>query len=297
MMKINNLLKKSVFSLSLLVFMMTLIACKEVSLDVQDIVETAGSISRHVSNMGEKTDAEEVVIGKEVSATLLGAFPLSNNREKQLYINRVGVWLALQTNRTGLNWRFAVLDVQNINAFASPGGYIFVTRGLLDILDNEAQLAGVLSHEIAHVIERHHMNELQSNASFGIANDLSQFALRQSSGGDSLKTQYLSDEVSKKLMVAAKSLYSNGLAKTDEFSADHLGMLISAKAGYDPYAYLEVLHKLDKYSTDDSQLALLFKTHPKPSERLSHLDTLIQSSALNAADDKLLTNRFMKYGM
>ncbi len=288
--------KNAFFILFFLVSIWALTACKEVSLDIQDIVETAGSISRHVGNMGEKTDEEEVIIGKEISATLLGAFPLSQNREKQLYINRVGVWLALQTNRTSLNWRFAVLDVQNINAFASPGGYIFVTRGLLDILDNEAQLAGVLSHEIAHVIERHHMNELQSNASFGIANDLSQFALRQSSG-ESIKSQYLTDEVSKKLTVAAKSLYTSGLAKTDEFSADHLGMLISARAGYDPYAYLEVLHKLDKYSTNDSQLALLFKTHPKPADRLLHLESLIQGNALNAADDKLLVNRFMKYAM
>lgn len=295
-MKTFIIITKYFFILFLLVSMGVMTACKEVSLNLTDIVETVGGLSKHVSNMGDKTDDEEVLIGKEISATLLGAFPLSTDREKQLYINRVGVWLAMQTTRANLNWHFAVLDVQNINAFASPGGYIFVTRGLLDILDNEAQLAGVLSHEIAHVLERHHISELKSNASFGIASDLSQFALRQSTN-ESYKTKYLSDVVSTKLIAATKSLYTNGLAKSDEFSADHLGMLISARAGYDPYAYLEVLHKMDKYSSDDSQLALLFKTHPKPSERLTNLESLIQGSALNSADDKLLANRFMKYTM
>ena len=295
-MKTFIIVTKYFFILFLFVSMGVMTACKEVSLDLTDIVDTVGSLSRHVGDMGDKTDDEEVLIGKEISATLLGAFPLSTDRKKQLYINRVGVWLAMQTNRNNLDWRFAVLDVQNINAFASPGGYIFVTRGLLDILDNEAQLAGVLSHEIAHVLERHHMNELKSNASFGIASDLSQFALRQSTN-DSYKTKYLSDVVSTKLIAATKSLYTNGLAKSDEFSADHLGMLISARGGYDPYAYLEVLHKMDKFSSDDSQLALLFKTHPKPAERLTNLDSLIQGSVLNAADNKLLANRFMKYTM
>jgi len=295
-MTIMKFFKKSFVVTFLLISLGSLTACNEVSLDVQGIVETAGSITRHIENMGEKSDDEEVLIGKEMSASLLGAFPLSNNRDKQLYVNRVGVWLAMQTNRSNLKWHFAVLDVQNINAFASPGGYIFVTRGLLDILDNEAQLAGVLSHEIAHVIERHHMSELQSNASFGIASDLSRFALRQSTG-ETLPNHILSDEVSHKLTTATKALYTNGLAKSDEFSADHLGMLITARAGYDPYAYLEVLHKLDKYSTDDSQLALLFKTHPKPAERLLNLEALIQSNRLNNADDKLLANRYMKYAM
>ncbi|MCP3850163.1 MAG: M48 family metalloprotease [Gammaproteobacteria bacterium] len=293
----HNLFSKHFFSILLLCSsLLFLTACKQASLDIQDIVETAGSISRHIGDMGLKSDVEEVLIGQEVSATLLGAFPLLKDSKKQLYINRVGVWLALQTERSSLDWHFAILDVQNINAFASPGGYVFVTKGLLDILDNEAQLAGVLSHEIAHIIERHHMNELQSNASFGIANDLSQFALRQSSG-DSLPSRYLSDEISKKLSLAAKKLYSNGLAKTDEYSADHLGMLISARAGYDPYAFLEVLHKLDKYSSNDSQLALLLKTHPKPEDRLTHLENLLQSHTLNAADDKLLVQRFLQYTM
>ena len=268
-------------------------ACKEGTVDIQDIVETAGSISRHIGNMGQKSDAEERQIGQDVSATLLGAFPLSRDHRAQNYVNRIGVWLAMQTEREHLQWRFGVLEVQNINAFASPGGYIFVTRGLLDTLENEAQLAGVLSHEIAHVIERHHMKELQSNATLGIASDLGQFAIRQSS--DNIKTRYMSEEMSNKLIAATKSLYSKGLAKDDEYAADQLGMLISARAGYDPFAYLEVLHKLDKFSSNDSQLALLFKTHPRPAERLASLEELLQSHRLDSADNKVLIDRFKEH--
>ena len=93
---------------------------------------------------------DEKKLGRHSVALLLGAAPLVKNDALQLYVNRVGRWVALQTGRNDIDWRFGVIDTPNVNAFAAPSGYVLVTRGLLARLDNEAELAGVLGHEIAH---------------------------------------------------------------------------------------------------------------------------------------------------
>ncbi|HLD10363.1 MAG TPA: M48 family metalloprotease, partial [Methylophilaceae bacterium] len=99
----------------------------------------------------------EVEIGDGVAANLLGAAPLVQDDKLQAYVNRLGWWLVQQTERPELAWHFGVLDTDSVNAFAAPGGYVFVTRGLLLRMRNEAELAGVMAHEISHVLKRHHL--------------------------------------------------------------------------------------------------------------------------------------------
>ena len=109
----------------------------------------------------EVSTEEEVSIGGNLISGLLGAAPLVDNSELQHYVNDVGFWVASQSERKDLPWRFGVIDSNGINAFAAPGGYVVITIGLYNLLDNEAQLAGVLAHEISHVVEKHHLNALQ----------------------------------------------------------------------------------------------------------------------------------------
>ncbi len=101
----------------------------------------------------ETSQKEEVAIGREIAGRLLGAAPLVKNKKLQKYVNKVGKWVALQSDRPDLPWRFGVIESNDINAFAAPGGFIFITKGLYLKLKSEAELAGVLAHEIGHVIK------------------------------------------------------------------------------------------------------------------------------------------------
>src|SRR6185436_19059988 len=99
--------------------------------------------------LSDVEEKEEIAIGREFAGRMLGAAPLVNDRALQAYVNRVGRWIALQSERPDLPWTFGVIEDASVNAFASPGGYVLVTRGLYQLLENEAQLGSVLAHEIS----------------------------------------------------------------------------------------------------------------------------------------------------
>ena len=207
-------------------------------------------------------EPEEIEIGHGIAANLLGASPLLADKRVQQYVNQVGRWVSLQTERPDLPWQFGVLASTDINAFATPGGTIFITNGLLQKLNNESELAGVLAHEMVHVLRKHHLAALQKGARMDIATELA---------GDALKDK-TNPEVLNKAIKAGTEVYARGLDKNDEFEADRMGIVIATRAGYDPYGLPAVLQMLDASNAQDSSLALMFKTHPAPHERLTLLD-------------------------
>ncbi len=216
---------------------------------------------------GGMDEKEEIAVGREVAGRTLGAAPLVPDPELQSYINRVGRWVASQTERPDLPWHFGVIDTPAINAFAAPGGYVLITRGLYEILDSEAQLAGVLGHEIGHIVRRHHITVMQKSATISAGAQLAQARDRS--------------VLASNLIGTGAEVFARGLDKSAEFEADQIGIVLAARAGYNPYGLIEVLHKLAARGAEDASLALLFKTHPHPNERLQQLgDTL----ALRAGD-------------
>jgi predicted Zn-dependent protease len=228
--------------------------------DFSRIAEDVGTASTAVFGVDE---AEEMKIGNAAAATLLGAGPLVQDAELQRYVNRVGRWVAQHSSRPDLNWRFAVIDHPNINAFAAPGGYVFITRGLLLQLRSESELAGVLGHEIAHVTRKHHLDALQSEARMRLVGRAAETHLA-GKGVDMGDYAWVVN--------GAKALYTNGLDRDDELDADRIGVVLAARAGYDPYGLPAVLQTLDSFSgSDDGRMALLFKTHPRPADRLDVL--------------------------
>lgn len=226
----------------------------------------------------------EVDIGKGVAANLLGAAPLVKDDKLQAYVNRLGWWLVQHTERTDLVWHFGVLDTDSLNAFAAPGGYVFITRGLLLNMRNEAELAGVLAHEIAHVLQRHHLAAIQKNAQTGIIADLASMAAESSQYG----------AVADKAISASTELYARGLDKSDEYEADRMGVVIAARAGYDPYGLPAVLQTLDGMNSQDAGLALMFKTHPTPQSRLQLLDAVMTGKLDQLNQQKQVADRFVK---
>jgi len=226
-------------------------------LNVNRLLDTAKSLGKAVH---EPTESEEIAIGNDVAARLLGAAPLVGDARMQQYVNRVGRWLALQSERPDLPWHFGVLEAPQVNAFAVPGGTIFITRGLLTRMASEAELAGVLSHEIVHVVKKHHLKAIQKGALASLSADAAGSALNN-----------VNPQARAKLISFGTELYSRGLDKGDEFEADRLGVVIAARGGYDAYGLPGVLQTLQAMNANDSALALMFKTHPTPAERLDSL--------------------------
>jgi predicted Zn-dependent protease len=242
------------------------------------LLDTAKNVGKAAGEIGEP---EEIGIGRDLAARLLGAAPLVANEGLQRYVNNVGRWLASQTERPGLPWRFGVLDAPQLNAFATPGGNIFITRGLLARMRNEAELAGVLAHEIAHVLRKHHLKAIQKSAQLELANTAISAFARQDRNSASRE----------KMLTAGSELFARGLDKADELEADRLGVAIAARGGYDAYGLPAVLQTLQAMNPEDSGLALMFKTHPAPAERLDALGS--QQSLLDAYGGQLqLAGRF-----
>lgn len=216
-----------------------------------DLSDLIGAV-RGVSN------EEERAIGRQIAGNLLGAAPLVKDAKLQGYVNRVGRWVASRSGRPDLKWTFGVIESADINAFAAPGGYVFVTRGLYARLQDEAQLAGVLAHEIGHVQQKHHLKVLQQQQLL--------------SAGSDVLARKLKDKGSvQRLIGSGAEILARGLDKSAEFEADRIGVVLATRAGYDPYGLPVVLQDLGAVSKDAGNVALLFKTHPHPDERLAQL--------------------------
>jgi beta-barrel assembly-enhancing protease len=212
---------------------------------------------------GKTSPEEETRIGQQIAGNLLGAAPLVRDDSLQRYVNRVGRWVALQSERPDLAWHFGVIESDDLNAFAAPGGYIFLTKGLYRKLKNEAELAGVLGHEIGHVIRKHHLKLLQKSQ--GIA------ALGGLLGGK-LKDE---NELVQNLIGNGAEVVARGLDKDAEYEADRIGVVLSARAGYDAYGLPAVLAEIGHVAKTDKSVSLLFKTHPLPEDRLGHLSDAV----------------------
>ncbi|MFC5498459.1 M48 family metalloprotease [Caenimonas terrae] len=206
-------------------------------------------------------EAHEIEIGRQLAAVLLGSKPLHPDMALQRYVNRLGRWISLQSARPQLPWTFGVLNDPGVNAFAAPGGYVFVTKGLVDRVD-EAELAGILAHEITHVTDKHHLQALRTKARAGLATQAIGSQLNSNLGG----------AVSAQLLALGKDLYSSGLDQGDEFAADRNGVTLAARAGFDPYGLPSVLQQLRSAAPDNPLFSLSLRTHPAPQLRLDQLE-------------------------
>ncbi len=206
------------------------------------------------------SEEDEIRIGQEVSANLLGAAPLVKDDGLQRYVNIVGRWVAQQSERQSLPWHFGVIESNDVNAFAAPGGYIFITKGLYQKLKSESELAGVLAHEVGHVIKRHHIDLMRKGSAISYGSALLDKKLKTD------KNQYI-----KNLVGNGAEILARRLDKTAEFEADRIGVVLVTRAGYEPYGLPSVLQKIAAINSGDNSVALLFKTHPHPEDRLSKL--------------------------
>lgn len=236
-----------------------------------------------VKSFKPMSEQEETELGKGIAANLLGAAPLVPDAALQTYVNRIGRWLAMHSERADLSWHFGVLDTDSVNAFATPGGYVFITRGLLLQMRDESELAGVLAHEISHVVERHALETMRKGAFAEFAGDALGQALRNEGSAEFTR-----------IISAGTEIYARGLDKKDEFAADRMGVVIAARAGYDAYGLPATLQTLAAINPRDDAVALMFKTHPDPSERLERLLSAMESGLERYGDQPKVSDRFSR---
>jgi predicted Zn-dependent protease len=219
------------------------------------------SISCVTTGPGGKTDfifissAEEVEIGQQVAIDVESKEKLLNNKTVQNYVNEVGQKISRVCDRTDIEYKFKVIDKKEINAFACPGGFIYIYTGLLDILDNEAQLACVLSHEVSHLVARHSIKKLQNIYGYSI---LAQIALGDKAEG-----------VAGDIVNIAATLILQGYSRDNEFEADRYGILYAKNAGYNPKGMLEVFEKFKEMEGNPPPAVLgLLSSHPPAGDRI-----------------------------
>lgn len=229
----------------------------------------------------EETVEEELAVGKTVAAQVLGAAKLHPDQKIQNYVNLVGRNIASQSERPDLPWAFGVIDTSSVNAFAAPGGYILITKGLFDLLTTEDELAGVLGHEISHVVKKHQFNVVKKQK-------LVEFGTKAVSNGND-------NDFAKKLSGMVGEMMARGLDKSAEYEADRDGVVLASRAGYDSSALMSVFDKLElKNKTDASGMKLLFATHPSPADRRTELVKLVTpeieaAATPSPAKDRILT--------
>jgi predicted Zn-dependent protease len=263
------------------------------SAKAQDWGKIAGSVFGGVQQMAEAskeiTPSEEHYIGRAVAALILEKYALLGNTALDNYLNKTGLTVAYHSDRpvTYGGYHFAVLNSDEINAFACPGGIILVTKGLLKEVQNEDQLANVLGHEITHVAKRHGISAIKKSRwtkfSFYAVGEVGKHYTPS-------EVSQLVGEFQSVVSDVAKQVIEKGYSKGDEKEADNLGMRYAANAGYAPVAMAEFI-KVEQAKGIGND-AGPFSSHPSNEKRLQEVENTIQNDGLSGTVSQTRTARF-----
>lgn len=250
-------------------------ATTELGVPAIKVAEGAVKAARPIS------DSEEYYLGRSVAANILGIYRLSDDQKLHKYVNLVGRTVALNSSKpeTFGGYHFAVLETKEVNAMACPGGIIFVTRGLIDMLDSEDEIAAVLSHEVAHIIHKHGVNAVKSSR-WTQALAVLGSAAAQHYGSEGFGQLVSLFEGSVEDVV--KTLVVNGYGRSQEMEADKEAIAILSASGYDPSALSTILKKYMKREGSDH--TGFFKTHPGSLDRLEGIGTVGAESESGASE-------------
>lgn len=209
---------------------------------------------------------KELKIGRALAAKFIKKYGLVQDLNQTKYINFIGGKIAELSPRQELNFKFGILNTPEVNAFACPGGYIFITKGALNLIENEAELVGVLSHEVSHV-SLFHSGKYEAKEEIWI----DMVASLLSPGGDMVTS--VMEAASKEL---EESMLENGRQKEFEIQADASAAVLISELGYDSSAYIGYLKKMK--SANDNQVFV--KTHPPVDDRINAMQKFISDQRL-----------------
>jgi len=221
------------------------------------------------SSNKEFTPEEEYYLGRAVAANILTIYkPYTSNAMLTRYLNNICQVLVINSSMPAVynGYYVMILDSQEFNAFATPGGHIFVTKGLVDAVSSEEALAAIIAHELAHIMLRHGMKLIDEMKFYNEMDLMAQQAAEIAGRKNEENQQILAfrDKVSE----FSNALLKSGYSQPQEFEADNTAIELLASTGYEPRGLLEALDVLQK--AQRSQQGGIFSTHPAPSERITN---------------------------
>jgi beta-barrel assembly-enhancing protease len=229
--------------------------------------QQAKNTADRVADLNVSED-EERRLGENVSASLRSKYGVVQDEELTKYVTLVGSSLAQGSSRPKLDWKFIVLDTDGVNAFAAPGGFVHITRGLLGLMKTESELAGVLGHEITHVTAKHTVRFIQQSKGITITSDMA---------GQGNYRDYVIAKMSEK---AFHLLLDGSFSREDERESDKVGVELANKLGYAPDGLAEALKKIDARNSGRTERNGLFASHPAAKERIDAIDKQIKDEKL-----------------
>jgi len=199
----------------------------------------------------------EVELGKEVVKEVESTEKVLSNPQVQSYVSNIGSKVSKVCDRKDVKYTFKVLDSEEINAFACPGGFIYIYKGLMKKMDNEAQLAAVLAHEVGHIVARHSVKRLQAIYGYSIVMEV---ALGDKMG-----------KTARQMVDAATGVVLLGYGRENEYEADDYGILYSKKAGYNPKGMVQIFEKFKQMEgKPPNTFEKLLMSHPPASDRINN---------------------------
>ena len=207
------------------------------------------------------SEAQELQIGEAGAKQVAAQYVRLPNEALQSYVNGVGQKVAAVSHRPNLQYHYTVLDTPVVNAFALPGGHIYITRGILEMMNSEEELAGVLGHETGHVTARHSVQQMSQAQLYGALGTLAAVAAGPRAGG----------QVEQLAQVGIQAALM-GHSRKDEFQADELGVVYADRASYNPDGARRMLVMLDRlYPAQPAALEKIFQSHPPPADRVARV--------------------------
>lgn len=221
------------------------------------------------------SDQEERQIGEDVSQKIRTRFGVVQDAAVHKYVTLVGAMLAKQSERPDLDWTFIVLDTDGVNAFASPGGLVHITRGALALAKNEAELAGVLGHEIGHVVRKHTVNAIRKSKAVAMGTEAA-----------SSRSSFLEKYANK----AYEMVLENSFDRGDELDADKVTVRLTQQSGYAAASFADFLARLNERNRGQAERNGLFASHPETEERIGKVKQMATGPAAAVVEARYKSN-------
>ncbi len=251
-------------------------AFEQVGGDAGRLVGAVDRTYKAFEKASEQFNAEdEYQIGRAAAANILQRYPVYQDEAANRYVNLIGHTLTEFSTKPEVfaGYHFQILDSSEVNAFATPGSFIFITRGMLRCAESEDELAAVLAHEIAHVQQNHALKSIQSGRWTTFTKTLAVEGAKVAAGTDAQVAELFSNMAGD----VGKTLMDTGYSREQEAEADTEGAGIMMRAGYDPSALISVLQKMESRLTPGRND--FTSTHPKPADRIATVKKKIGSPA------------------
>jgi beta-barrel assembly-enhancing protease len=242
-------------------------------------------------------EPEEIELGRSVATALGSRYKLLRDEPLTRYVALVGNAVALQSDRPDLRYYFGVLDTDEINAFAAPGGYVFITRGTLQLMRDEATLAGVLGHEVGHIALRHHVETIKDQKKAAVTKGIGTTAFQIGSGfipgvGGAVTSGLAHSPLMNLAADGLVNLALKGWSRGEEEQADVVGFKYATRAGYDPAGlrdFLRAVQDTGKQPAKSGFFAKWSQTHPGTDDRLKEQENQLKAAP---AGGRRAANRF-----